>query len=208
MGKLDCGAGLTSGLDDRTRDACLHKLGDYYAAGRLTAQELDSRIQVALAAETRADLTEVLTDLETEGDESRPAPRSWRNRGPGGTPHSSVVRWAAGILVVAGGSVLLALVGPGPAAAELIVGSTAGLLGFLTHWWLTRQPAPARPVAESRTATAGPRPPVLRDEEWRPEDSDDAVIEAMSTPDPAARLKSTRPLGRGSGVVPTQRTGD
>lgn len=207
MGKLDCGAGPASGLDDRTRDACLHKLGDHYAAGRLTAQELDSRIQAALGAETADDLTEVMDDLEKEGDES-PVRSSWRNRRHGGTPSSSVVRWAAGLLVVATGSTLLALVGPGPAAAELAVGLTAGLLGFLTHWWLTRQAAPASPADEGRVASTRPQPPVLRDEAWRPEDSDEAVIEEMSRPDPVARLRSVRPLGRGGGGIPTQRGGD
>jgi hypothetical protein len=203
MGKQDGGVGLA----DRTRDACLHKLGDHYAAGRLTAQELDSRIQVALSAETEAELTEVMADLETEDDES-PDRSSSRSPGRGGTPRSSVVRWAAGLLVVAAGSVLLAVVGPGPAAAELAVGLTGGLLGYLTHWWLTRQATPPSPVAERPTPTTRPRPPVLRDEGWRPEDSDEAMIEAMSTPDRVTRLRSIRPLGRGSGVVPTQRTGD
>ena len=75
-------AGVADGLDDATRDACLHGLGDHYAAGRLSAAELDARVQLVLAAETEDELASVMAGLATEpaGDQEVPAPRPGRSR--------------------------------------------------------------------------------------------------------------------------------
>ena len=53
-------------LDDARRDACLHSLGDHYATGRISVEELDSRIQRALAAETEEELASVMAGLASD----------------------------------------------------------------------------------------------------------------------------------------------
>ncbi|MGK5558732.1 DUF1707 SHOCT-like domain-containing protein [Actinomadura kijaniata] len=50
-------------VGDAERDAVAVALHDHFAAGRLTREELDERLDVALAARTRADLRGVVRDL-------------------------------------------------------------------------------------------------------------------------------------------------
>ena len=65
MGMSPGGAAPGASLDDATRDACLHSLGDHYATGRISVDELDVRIQRALAAETEEELASVMAGLES-----------------------------------------------------------------------------------------------------------------------------------------------
>ena len=66
MGMTQGGAAPGACLDDATRDACLHSLGDHYATGRISVDELDARIQRALAAETEVELASVMAGLVSD----------------------------------------------------------------------------------------------------------------------------------------------
>jgi hypothetical protein len=59
-------------VGDVERDAAAAELGDHYAAGRLTIDELHDRLGLVLSARTRADLTHVLADLPTIRRPARP----------------------------------------------------------------------------------------------------------------------------------------
>jgi len=64
-------------VGDVERDAAAAELGEHYAAGRLTIDELHERLGLVLSARTRADLTRVLADLPTIRRPARPpAPAS------------------------------------------------------------------------------------------------------------------------------------
>ena len=52
-------------IGDAERDAAAQELGDHFAAGRLTIQELHDRISLVLAAQTRGQLIRVMADLPT-----------------------------------------------------------------------------------------------------------------------------------------------
>jgi Domain of unknown function (DUF1707) len=84
MGMSRGEAGRAAVLDDARRDACLHSLGDHYAAGRLSADELDARVQFALAAETDEDLASVMQGLDVEPAADEEAqPEAAQDAGPG-----------------------------------------------------------------------------------------------------------------------------
>jgi hypothetical protein len=187
MGMQNCGMGLASNLDDSKRDACLHSLGDHYAAGRLSAEELDGLIQAALAAETEADLAAVMSDLSVDPSVEH-GPERVRRGGPRlHAPTAPRFRWVLAVVVLAVGGALVAAAGPRSNAAEFSAGLAIGLLGFLTHWWLTGR--------SGQQARAG----------------DDAPVE-VPVPEPetgdVTRYGATRPVGRGTGLIPRQRTGD
>ncbi|MEU6037529.1 DUF1707 domain-containing protein [Actinomadura sp. NPDC047616] len=77
-------------IGDTERDAVAVALHDHFAAGRLTREELDERLDATLAARTRGDLGAIVHDLpEPNGLPRPPAPRpapapAW---GPGWGPH-------------------------------------------------------------------------------------------------------------------------
>ena len=50
-------------ISDSDRDRVAAQLRDYYAEGRLTAEELDERVTAALSAKTVGDLRRLMTDL-------------------------------------------------------------------------------------------------------------------------------------------------
>ena len=64
-------------IGDAERDAAAADLGEHYAAGRLTIDELHERLDAVFAAKTLSQLTRIMADLPG----SRPLP--WR-AGPGG----------------------------------------------------------------------------------------------------------------------------
>jgi len=80
-------------IGDSERDAVAVALHDHFAAGRLTREELDERLEAVLAAKTRADLAAVVHDLpEPNGLPDPPAPHpgfapAW---GPGWGPHPAL----------------------------------------------------------------------------------------------------------------------
>jgi hypothetical protein len=204
MGKSIGGVGIAPALDDRTRDACLHDLGDQYAAGRLSSSELESRIQAALAAETEEELAAAIAEppvaVPVEDPSTREAP-------------VQLARWGVCLLAFVAGGALVAVVGPTSNVVEFCVGLAVGLLGFVTHWWLTAR-STSPDVVEEHASVISPEvrqcPPVLRDDSDVTHSDDDelplTVVEAQHPP--VARLRPVRPIGRGNGVIPTQRTGD
>ena len=64
-------------VSDAEREAAATELREHYAAGRLTLEELNERLDKALAARTRADLNGLMTDL--------PSGRSSAGSGTSGT---------------------------------------------------------------------------------------------------------------------------
>ncbi len=50
-------------VSDEERDAAAAEIREHYAAGRLTSDEFEERLQATLSARTRADLVAVGTDL-------------------------------------------------------------------------------------------------------------------------------------------------
>jgi hypothetical protein len=61
-------------IGDAERDVAAAELGDHYAAGRLTLEELHQRIGLALAARTHGQLSRVMRDLPSLKREPRSAP--------------------------------------------------------------------------------------------------------------------------------------
>jgi len=52
-------------VGDVERDAAAQELGDHFAAGRLTIEELHERLSLVLSAQTRGQLIRVMADLPT-----------------------------------------------------------------------------------------------------------------------------------------------
>jgi hypothetical protein len=52
-------------VGDAERDAAAQELGDHFAAGRLTLDELQERLSLVLSAQTRGQLIRVMADLPT-----------------------------------------------------------------------------------------------------------------------------------------------
>ncbi len=52
-------------VGDLERDAAAQELGDHFAAGRLTIEELHERLSLVLSAQTRGQLVRVMADLPT-----------------------------------------------------------------------------------------------------------------------------------------------
>ena len=122
--------------DVTKRDACLHALGAHHAAGRLSIEELDSRIQAALAAETEEELAALTADLT---ERPRPATEAEPDaRGRVSPQRSHLQGWVAAYVASISGGVLVAAAGPRRDEAEFAAGLAAGLLGFASHWALTR----------------------------------------------------------------------
>ena len=65
-------------VGDADRDATATQLREHYAAGRLTLDELNERLEQTFAARTGADLNAVMRDLPSLGGASAP------RRGAGG----------------------------------------------------------------------------------------------------------------------------
>jgi len=61
-------------IGDAERDTATTELGDHFAAGRLTLDELHERIAQALSARTHGQLSRVMRDLPSLKREPRPGP--------------------------------------------------------------------------------------------------------------------------------------
>ena len=73
-------------VGDMERDAAAQELGDHFAAGRLTIEELHDRLSLVLSAQTKGQLTRVMADL--------PATRQARS-GVAQAPEASVMATSA-----------------------------------------------------------------------------------------------------------------
>ena len=87
-------------VGDVERDAAAAELGEHYAAGRLTIDELHERLGLVLSARTRADLTHVLADLPTIRRARPPAPASPPSRERQHDPADHAGRLAAVALLL------------------------------------------------------------------------------------------------------------
>ncbi len=104
-------------ISDSDRDQAAARLRDYYAEGRLTAEELDERVTAALNARTAGDLRRVMADLPSPAlaqpgpDVPQQAAQAWglrRRRGPRVLPLMLLLLFAA--ILLPGGWVFFALV--------------------------------------------------------------------------------------------------
>lgn len=77
------GSGMRIGHAER--DAVAAELREHYASGRLTLEELDERLDAALAAKTRGDLDALMRDLPS----ARPAPAAAGAGRPGPGPRTA-----------------------------------------------------------------------------------------------------------------------
>jgi len=77
-------------IGDAERDAVAKALHDHFAAGRLTREELDQRLDATLAAKTRGDLAAVVHDLPEPTGLPRPSVPAFAPMpgwAPGFAPH-------------------------------------------------------------------------------------------------------------------------
>ena len=118
-------------VGDTDRTSACDKLCEHYAAGRLSADELDDRLAAAVAARTRRDLQVLLHDLGP----LRPAPVRPR-------PVSVVLAMIVliGCVLTAGGMlVLLGSVDVGLFLAAAVGGTAAAVGGacgaYVVGWW-------------------------------------------------------------------------
>jgi hypothetical protein len=72
-------------VSDAERDAAAAELREHYAAGRLTADELNERISQAFAARTRGDISAVMRDLPSLRAGTTPLPTGQPSSGAGWT---------------------------------------------------------------------------------------------------------------------------
>lgn len=84
-------------VSDAERDAVATELGEHFQAGRLTQAEFDDRLGRALAARTRRDLDELLTDLPRTPAPPGPSPTARRR---GAVPTPVVIALAFGLAAV------------------------------------------------------------------------------------------------------------
>jgi hypothetical protein len=104
-------------ISDSDRERVTAQLRDYYAEGRLTAEELDERVTAALSARTIGDLRGLMADLPSPapaagtGAPSTPpfagSPWRYRRRGPRLLPVLLLILFAA--LLLPGGWIFFAL---------------------------------------------------------------------------------------------------
>jgi uncharacterized protein DUF1707 len=74
-------SGFEMRVSDAEREATAAELREHYASGRLTFDELNERVDKALAAKTRGDLDALMRDLPS----ARPGGTGFAGARPGGT---------------------------------------------------------------------------------------------------------------------------
>jgi Domain of unknown function (DUF1707) len=118
-GRSRPGAGLR--VSDAERDAVAAELAEHLQAGRLQVDEFDERVSRAIAARTRGDLDELLSDLPRPAASQPPPPSPRRS----GLPFPLVA-----ILIFATGTFLIGGISRGAAAG----GHPVWAIWWL--WWL------------------------------------------------------------------------
>jgi hypothetical protein len=95
---------LTLRIGDVERDAAAADLGEHYAAGRLTLDELNERLEAVFSAKTFAQLTQIMVDLPGPGRlpwrtgpgrQGDPGARAGRGPQAASTPIDRAGRFAA-----------------------------------------------------------------------------------------------------------------
>jgi hypothetical protein len=194
---------LRASRADRERVIELLKAG--FVQERLTKEELDSRVGLALASRTYADLAELTADLPAAEIPAEPA-AAGPAAAPAGTPARTLaraLRRSATCMLVALALVgLVAITGAGLLPVAFFVGVSAviaasGFLGYgvvdAVHEWRARAQLPPGPSRDGRRPQAGrlggagsyPAPPATRTEQTRAEGR---------VPRPRPQQVDTRPM--------------
>jgi hypothetical protein len=84
-------------IGDAERDRAISELGDHFAAGRLTTEEFEQRVDQAIRARFNDDLEPLFVDLPQTAE---PSMESRSNRRPDAHLAWSPVLWFAPLLVV------------------------------------------------------------------------------------------------------------
>jgi hypothetical protein len=109
-------------VSDTEREAAATELREHYAAGRLTLEELNERLDKAFAAKTRADLNALMTDLPSARQSAANGPAGFN--GPFGSGGSGGA-WRRGPAQTVG-----ALVSTFVLMSALILLGTLGVFGI------------------------------------------------------------------------------
>ena len=123
-------------IGDVERDACVERLVENYAAGRLSAEELDRRQREALEAVTAADLAGLVADLPMTDSRGGPKTRRLPVSGFSGSDRAVKVATALGVpATFATGGVVVAAYADGASDVSQFSWAVAmGVAGYLTHW--------------------------------------------------------------------------
>jgi len=116
-------------VGDAEREAVAGQLREHYADGRLTLDELNERLGLALSAKTRADLNSVLRDLPTAPRQvvpAQPAREEHHSPGPGFSVLAPVLALFWMVAAFAGGLFLFGH-GDKPIAVVLFLAALAFL---------------------------------------------------------------------------------
>ncbi len=125
-------------VGDAEREAAVAALGEHFAAGRLTPEELDERFSAAWAARTGGDLSVLFADLpQPHAGRTQPRPVTRRPR-PARFPLVPALALALGV----------ALLTPVPFLVVLLV-------TWLTFVWVVRPVVDARQTTGSRRTVRG-----------------------------------------------------
>jgi Domain of unknown function (DUF1707) len=115
-------------VGDGERDHALDALGKHYAAGRLSAEELEDRISAALRARTRSDLSVLFRDLP--GNQA-----AWQSMLPTRPNY-----WSLAGRILAGAAVTTLVLGLIVALLFVVLAATmmafGGLVWLVLLWWL------------------------------------------------------------------------
>jgi hypothetical protein len=118
-------------IGDTERDTAVAALGDHFAAGRLTREEFDERIDQAMQARFESDLQPLFADLPGAGAERQPA-TGWP---VGVAPRVPVFLWFLPVILVALIVTAIALSAP-----WMLWG--VFWLFILSRFWMRRPPRP------------------------------------------------------------------
>lgn len=116
-------------VGDAEREAVASQLREHYADGRLTLDELNERLDLALSAKTRADLNGVLRDLPAAPRQvvpAQPAREQHRAQTPGYSLLAPVMALVWMVAAIAGGVFLFGH-GGRPIAVVLFLAALAFL---------------------------------------------------------------------------------
>ncbi len=103
-------------VGDAERESVAAELREHYAQGRLTLEDLERRLDAAMAAKTRADLDQLVKDLPHTNPPGAPLPApasgNWRQHGRGhgggyGGPRQRAILRRFSVLLAAVASLLI-----------------------------------------------------------------------------------------------------
>jgi len=154
-------------VSDAEREDAAAELREHYAAGRLTAEELDERLDQAFAARTDADLTALMHDLPSlrPGPQAVPPPPGddgWQDEpGPGWAPGRAAA-WAIATLISLSAIAVLCVAAAfsfgGSGSRPFAIIAILAAFAFLRRLIFRRRAAFRRGPARGRRGPARRRP--------------------------------------------------